>query len=186
MRTPKYICEVLRRRSFPDFLAAMNNKADPKEWSETWAMFRVLLRELKTWPEKLKDTIILDAGCGKRPTLAVLVALNLPNARVYAVDPQLDQTCGHATDKAPLQGLTLYKCSLGEIKITECLPIIVLANHAHIPYSVLKAQTNPTLPWMIITNPCCTDNRPPSGRYVVDRHIWSPKNTIYIGRSDQP
>lgn len=174
MRSVKYIAEIMRRRSFPEFFNALDNHVDLKEWSEVGAMFEVARKVLS-----VSDyDVILDVGCGKRPTLGILMALNYGNEKrtVVSIDPQLATT--YASN---IKYLSKFKGKLSELpKISSGIKVLVLANHAHVSKNEMKKFLSTLSSWTYVTCPCCIDNKLDDGKYIKDIHSWSPKNEIYI------
>ena len=69
----RHIEYLLKRKCFPNYLKALNFKVDLKEMSECIGMLRVLRNVVRD----KNITTAFDIGCGKRPTLGVLMALEI-------------------------------------------------------------------------------------------------------------
>lgn len=177
MKSHKNIEYVLTRRSFPDFLKALDHKVDTKEWSEVGGVFHLARGIL----QKFKPGVIFDIGCGKRPTLAVMMALNF-KAPVIAVDPQLDDTLA-----GDIKRLWLYPSPTKDWLHNNGAPkdsngALILANHSHVSKREIMELTNLYKTWVYVTVPCCVDNKL-SGRMALtykDVHMHTPKNDVYI------
>lgn len=177
MKKWKHIEYLLRRRSFPDFIKATGCKADPKEWSECIAMMHRINYAIKD----KKIDVAFDIGCGKRPTLGILIALNVKSInKVVCVDPQLDTSL--AKD---IKGIELEKLYLTDFvnKIKEKSisfgNVLICCNHSHAPKKEIYQLMDLCEDWIYITCPCCVDNKLKNGLYFKDTAIWSPKNEIF-------
>jgi hypothetical protein len=149
--------------------------------------------------------IVLDIGCGKRPTLGSFIAHMRRNTTIFSIDPQVDTGPFKKVDWAKSDGflaevrnasiykglykaldnLYLYQSSFENfmssviLKYSDDYALIACCNHAHVTLnSILKYLPRPC---HYFTNPCCHDNVPTSiqGIFIKDKHIWSPKNRIY-------
>ena len=176
----KYVKEVMKRKSFPDFFSALGSKVDWKEWSEIYGMYKVVLDTL--YKNNFIPDIVFDIGCGKRPTLGAFLALNIKSIRnidVIAIDPQLDKNlCKN------IYGIHLYPYTLDEyisgVSLNKKQKALVLCNHAHVSKKQVINFLDNYEEWIYITCPCCVDNQLDSGLYIVDKNVDSPKNTYYI------
>ena len=102
----RHIEYLLKRKCFPNYLKALNFKVDLKEISECIGMLRVLRNVVRD----KNITTAFDIGCGKRPTLGVLMALEIKSINnIVSIDPQIDITL--AKD---INGLYLHKKTLAE------------------------------------------------------------------------
>lgn len=186
MRSVKNVERVLKRRSFPDFLSAMNHKVDVKEWSEVGGVLNVAMWILKHFDPH----IIMDIGCGKRPTLATLMALNF-NKMVWAIDPNLDIEYSKFIrrlhkSKTNLQLFIREKESLlSEYKRTR-MKALVLANHSHSSKNDTEKLLSFFSSWVYVTIPCCVDNKLDNVKSIhyKDEYMHTDKNDIYIFSND--
>lgn len=176
MKSYKNISYVLERKSFPLFLSALNNFVDTKEWSEVGGVYN-LCRKLMV---NFNPDIIFDVGCGKRPTLALLMALNY-KAVVHAIDPQLDNTyC------AEIERLNLHSVKLEEfaksMDIKRETTALILANHSHVSSRYIRAFLSKFKIWVYVTVPCCVSNRLSDevGVCFKDIHMHTDKNDVYV------
>lgn len=190
MRSVKNVQQVLMRRSFPDFLKAMNNKVDIKEWSEVGGVFSAVRSVLRN----LKPDIVFEIGCGKRPTLATLLALNY-KMPIVAIDPALNLDYAEGIWGLKLVPVTLQgaldNCDL-LVELLDGLvsqdpaTALVVANHAHCSRREILALTKMFKHWVYITVPCCVDNTLLAPALVKeDIHMHTPKNKIYTQASDK-
>ena len=175
MKSYKYIEFILKRKSFPDFIKAVNFKADMKEWTECIAMFFRILHIIKD----KKIDIAFDIGSGKRPTLGAIISLNIKSInKVVCIDPQLDLSLGKN-----IKGLTLEKETLlnyvDKNKSSKFNDVLICCNHSHVSKKEIYQLMDLCNNWTYITSPCCIDNKLTDGLYYKDRHIWSPKNEIF-------
>lgn len=179
MKSIRNIQQVMERKSFPDFLAAMNNKVDLKEWSEVGGIYGLSRNILKNF----KADHIFDIGCGKRPTLGAMMALNY-KCRVHCIDPQLSKEYAKNITRLNLCDVQLdYYLKLGdEIKS----PTLVLCNHAHVARKDIVKFLAKINNWIYVTVPCCVDNRLSNKKCISykDIHMHTPKNDVYIYASD--
>ena len=74
MKSSRNLEPVINRRSFADFIEALNGHTDIKEWSEVGGVFR----RVRDITSIFEPDLVIDCGCGKRPTLATMMALNYP------------------------------------------------------------------------------------------------------------
>jgi|GEM_PF-4597278 len=169
MKSAKRLDELLRRKMFPDFLAAMNHHVDAKEWVECVSMFNIARKILL----KKNYDVILDIGCGKRPTLGTIMALSYKKP-VICIDPQLDTS--YAKN---INNISLVPVKLLETPILG-LSVLVLCNHSHVTKEEMMILLSRQREWCYVTCPCCVDNRFKQGEYVKDIRNWSPKNETYI------
>lgn len=173
MKSVKYIEKILKRKSFRDFLEAMNNVVDIKEWSETGTLFDLCSRIMSFY----RPRFIFDIGCGKRPTLATLMALNYKDT-VIAIDPNLSNE--YAKN---IYNLYLISKKLKDIKIRKTNhKVLVLCNHSHTTSKEMVSFLNNFQEWIYITVPCCVDNKIPNviSLSYIGKHSHSPKNEIHI------
>ena len=191
MKSIKNIQEVVGRKSFMDFMIAMNGFADLKEWSEVGGMLN-LVRKLLT---VFDPDDMIDVGCGQRPTLAALLALNYGSETriISAIDPQLGLEYGQN-----LSSYYAYKMKLGEwwreynkyrhLFTRENHRLLIISNHGHVkPQEVDKFISESVYGrWVYVTCPCCVDNRLTNRRSIhfEDQHMNTPKNKIYIYADD--
>lgn len=151
-------------------------KCDLKELSECLAMYRFFRNQ--EWVKDIKVATILDIGCGKRPTLAVMMAHKFPRTWKYiAIDPQLDVR-DYNTEGLKLFNMTLQGNSLPEEVMKEVVGHpIVFFNHSHAPKECLLSLKE----FEYITMPCCFENMFPNvqGTFMKDTTVHSPKNIIY-------
>ena len=179
-KSSKYIEYLLGRKCFPDFLEAMGHKADPKEWSECVGMLWRVKDALNRvqWD---KVDVLLDVGCGKRPTLGVLVGLNIKSIKmVYSIDPQLDMFLPDIAENLFRFRETIQDLNTStRTRIAQSVSAIICCNHAHVKLSELQHIFKLFKKYIYITSPCCVDNRPKKGLYYRDNHVWSPKNEYY-------
>ena len=177
----KYVKEVMRRKSFPDFFSALGSKVDWKEWSEIYGMYKVVLDTL--YKTDFKPDIVFDIGGGKRPTFGTFLILNVKSINnVICIDPQLDdKLCKN------IKGMHLYSCYLNDFvsdeKINKQQRALAICNHAHVSKLQINKFLNNFDEWVYITCPCCVDNQLDSGSYIIDKNVDSPKNTYYISSS---
>lgn len=172
---------VLERKSFPKFLQALNYHVDIKEWSETGGVFSLCRKILHNFaPDD-----VYDIGCGKRPTLALLMALNYP-FNVHAVDPQLDTSYAKAVSRLFLYNLGLRNFAAAGMPGSN--KAMVLANHAHVPAKDMSSFLSGFKEWVYVTVPCCIDNRLASMPCVhyKDPHMHSEKNGVYVYSNVKP
>jgi hypothetical protein len=181
MRSIRNIQQIMGRKSFPDFLAAMNNHVDLKEWSEVGGVYglsRNILRHFKA-------DHIFDIGCGKRPTLGTLMALNY-KAFVYCIDPQLSLDYAKNITRLFLynEPLSHYLSKIENITITE--PTLVLCNHSHVSKKEITKFLAKIDNWIYVTVPCCIDNRLSNKKCISykDIHMHTPENDVHIYASD--
>jgi hypothetical protein len=64
MKSYKNIARVVTRKSFPDFLKALNYRVDVKEWSEVGGTFEIVRKVMHVFDADY----MYDVGCGKYPT----------------------------------------------------------------------------------------------------------------------
>lgn len=182
MKSHLNLKHILDRKSFPLFLKALNNKVDLKEWSEVGGVFASARKIL----QKYQPEYIFDIGCGKRPTLAMMMALNY-GAEVEAIDPQLDLTCGEGVDRyvGRKEKLKEFLSSCGPAYFPE-KPILVLANHSHVSKREIMGLLASYNNWVYVTVPCCIDNRLSNTSAITykDIHMHSDKNDVYVYASD--
>ena len=158
-------------------------------------MFNAARSVLRT----LKPDIIFEVGCGKRPTLATMLALNYKTP-VVAIDPALSLDYADG-----IHGLKLVPSTLGDtfkdgefmdqlleedmwgLNLTErSTTALVVANHAHCSRREILTLTNMFNSWVYITVPCCVDNTLLAPALVKeDVHMHSPKNKIYTQTNDK-
>ncbi len=180
VRSCKNLNQVLLRKSFPDFLAAMNNKVDIKEWSEVGGTFHAARSVLR----KFSPDLIVDVGCGKRPTLATMMALNY-NTPVVAVDPAVSSEYARDIKRLTLEDMTLKQYS-SALEYVSGSSVLVLANHAHCSKTEVRRFLSNYETWVYITVPCCYDNTLTApGLFKEDLHMHTPKNKIYTQASDK-
>lgn len=175
MKSYQNIQNVLERKSFPLFLSALRNFVDTKEWSEVGGVFHVCRQILTDYnPE-----VVFDIGCGKRPTLALMMVLNYKRD-VYAVDPQLDTTYCEG-----VRNIFLYNTELKEFaKLEEShrySNALVLANHSHVSTKHMSGFLSRFRKWVYVTVPCCVDNKLTGkvGIHIKDVHMHTDKNDVY-------
>lgn len=178
MRSAKRLVDLLTRKSFLDYVFALNNHIDPKEITECMAMFNIVRKILKD-----EDVdIIFDIGCGKRPSLGTIMALNYKKP-VICIDPQLNTSlCKNIKD------IQLYNVGLEEWDIPpdiKNLKALVLCNHAHTSKVMMEQFLSNFKDWTYITCPCCKNNKFDFGRYTKDYHSWSDKNEIFIFKKSE-
>jgi hypothetical protein len=201
MRPFSNIKKIIDRKSFIDFLIAMNNTKDYKEMSEVGGMYKtiesILSQEVCTGLSednnfkmdfRFKPDFIIDIGCGKRPTLGTIMALNYKYP-VICVDPQLS---GEYAKN--ITGMEMHKCTLKEwwiqVKDDEKYKdkkYLLLANHSHVTKKEIKLITEQLASlWIYITCPCCVDNLLSNRKAIAykDNNIWSDKNIIYTFYGD--
>ena len=174
MKSAKYINYVVKRKCFLDFFEAMGNYADPKEWSEVVGVLRFTSKIIGNF----RPQIVIDAGCGVRPTLGVWAALNNKSfGSIFCVDPNV------SFDYAKkINGLMIVNQSLGKVGkiLANAENCLLIANHAHIKKDEILSVLNGFKKWVYVTCPCCVDNTLDRvGAYYKDPHIHSPKNKIY-------
>ena len=174
MKSHRNVQRVLERKSFPEFLKALDNHVDTKEWSEVGGVFELCIKLLRNF----SPDCVFDVGCGKRPTLALMMALNYP-FRVHAVDPRLNTRLCKGIDR-----LNLYDIRLSEFVeygIDKTDKAMILANHSHASLNEIKALLGKCGSWVYVTVPCCMDNRlrELAGVHIKDVHMHSPKNDVY-------
>jgi hypothetical protein len=170
----------MERRSFPDFLKSLNNHVDLKEWSEVGGVFNIVMNLFKDF----NPDFILDVGCGKRPTFAILMVLNY-KITTYAIDPNL----GTEYLTSNLRYLYYFKNTL-ETFSKESVnsniqnsKVLIVCNHSHVKSKEISEFINSLKKdWVYITVPCCYDNKLPNQKSIsiIDKHIHSPKNEIFI------
>jgi len=171
MKSAKRLNDLLRRKMFPDFLKAMNNHVDTKEWVECMCMFNIARKILM----KKDYDIILDVGCGKRPTLGTIMALSYKKP-VICIDPQLDKS--YAKN---INNILLLPMKLSETEMPIAgRSVLVLCNHSHVSKEEITFFLSRQRKWCYATCPCCIDNKLKQGEYVKDIHNWSPKNETFI------
>lgn len=182
MKSIKNIQQITNRRSFPDFMTAMNYKVDLKEWSEVGGVYNICRTLLKTF----NPDIIFDIGCGKRPTLGVIMALNY-KIPVYCIDPQLDTELAKNINDIFLKNISLqeYNKILRRRGKSEDKALI-LGNHSHVSKQEITEFTRFFSEWVYITVPCCIDNKLTNRACVCykDIHMHSPKNNVFICASN--
>ena len=179
MKSSRYLEFILRRKCFLDFFKAMNYHVDAKEWTEVIGMYFFMNKVIGD----KKFDIVIDAGCGKRPTLGTWLALNRKDmANIISIDPALDLNATYALDINNLnqcKGCLVAGEEEGIINkdIKSCL---LLANHAHITKKEVKDFLSNFEDWIYITSPCCYDNRlDQKAIYYKDPHVHSKKNEYY-------
>lgn len=179
MKSHKNIKMVLERKSFKGFIEAMNYHVDIKEWSEVGGVYNIARKILKHFEPEL----IMDVGCGKRPTLATIMALNY-KVKVVAIDPQLDNSYA-----AQIQRLSLNReILLDYIKtMKKQESVLIVANHSHAPKSEITLLLSKVKNWVYITVPCCVDNKlsNETSIYYKDLHMHSEKNDVFIFSKDK-
>jgi hypothetical protein len=183
MKSFKYIKQLLERKSFPDFIKAVGMKVDLKEWTECIGM----MNKVNEITKDKKIDFVFDIGCGKRPTLGILLALNFSGLnKVVCIDPQLDTSLA-----SNVRGIKLFNVSLNDFlnkikKVNKSFGnAVICCNHSHVSKKELYSLMDLCNNWTYITTPCCVDNRLINGLYYKDEHIWSPKNEIYTFFSRQ-
>jgi hypothetical protein len=167
---------VLERKSFPLFLAALNNFVDMKEWSEVGGVYNICRKIM----HKHSPDVIYDIGCGKRPTLALMMALNY-KVPVHAIDPQLDLSNCKSINRLYMYNLKLKQfIEMSDFK--DYNNALVLANHSHASMREVTELLSKFKEWTYLTVPCCIDNRlnNKSGVHYKDIHMHSDKNSVFI------
>ncbi|MFW6310836.1 MAG: hypothetical protein ACOC1K_01225 [Nanoarchaeota archaeon] len=174
IKSSKNIERVLARKSFPDFLKAMNYKVDTKEWSEVGGVLNIAMNIMKVYDPE----IIFDIGCGKRPTLATLMALSFKK-EVIAIDPQLSNNYAKEIKRLKFYKDKLVNCNL---KYTFNKKVLVLCNHSHVKKKEIKNFLDSFEEWVYLTVPCCVDNRIDNliSLNYRDMHMHTEKNDIFI------
>lgn len=187
MKDYTYVEYILKRRSFPDFLKAVGYKVDLKEWTECAAMLQIGKNILGQRQETFKPDLVIDAGCGVRPTLAVLLALNIKSLRstpIIAIDPVIYENLGTGIENLSLSKRTVgaWAHNDGEFANKNA---IVFCNHAHVGLNEVRHLLNKFSNWIYITSPCCLDNVIPNklSLFYQDQRVWSAKNKYYIFES---
>lgn len=180
MKSAKNLMELMSRKSFLDFLIAMNGHNDVKEWSEVGGVFRIIRKIMKVF----NPIHLIDIGCGKRPTLATLLALNYGcggHIITYAVDPQLT---GEYSKN--IKFLHQIPKRLEEF-VRECSSedtfesVLAISNHGHCKKHEIESLLKQYKKWIYISVPCCVDNRlNQNAIHFKDIHSFSPRNDIYI------
>lgn len=178
-RKTEYIQRFFSKRCSVDIVHKLG-KADLKEITEVFGMYSFMAS--MEWFKDTKRAAVIDLGCGKRPTLALMLAHYISSDwKFYAIDPQLD------VRDYKTRNLTIIKTEV--LKLEDLPPIeldrrlIICGNHSHAPVSVLKE-----LSLMMCIDyfycPCCFDLHIPNvfGVFRKDTNIWSPKNTYYYQR----
>lgn len=178
MKSVKNVSRILSRKSFPDFLKAMNYKTDVKEWSEVGGVLNQAMSILKVFDA----SIILDIGCGKRPTLATLMALNFKKL-VYAIDPQLDTSYSTEIDFLELEPIQLASFTRkNKHQLKNYNKALILCNHSHVSRKEIKLLLDKFDDWVYLTVPCCVDNKLTNLKSIhyKDIHMHTDKNDIHI------
>ena len=183
MKSIKNVADILERKSFPEFLEALDYHVDIKEWSEVGGVYKIVRMIMQHY----NPDIVFDIGCGKRPTLGTVLALNYKQP-VFCIDPILD-----ASLASKIRRLYKYNDTLDEWlndrdrrQFAFRKKALICANHSHSSKTELLALTKCFEEWVLVTVPCCVDNRLNEGvaLHMKDRHMHTPKNDIYIWASD--
>ncbi len=192
MNSVKNVQQVMARRSFPEFLRAMGDHVDVKEWSEVGGVFNAVRSVLR----RFRPDVIVEAGCGKRPTLATMLALNY-SIPVYVTDPGLDTSYasnvkGLGKFTLPLHGLSVGSADpidehgMRLIDVTKQRSVLLVANHSHHSRKDAAEFVKMFDAWVYITVPCCKHNTLLEPSIVKeDIHMHSPKNKIYTQAFDK-
>lgn len=178
MKSHKNIERILKRKSFKGFIEAMDYHVDIKEWSEVGGVYDIARKIL----HHFEPEIIMDVGCGKRPTLATIMALNY-KIKVVAIDPNLDIGYSKNIERLDLHKETL----LSHSKRTDLgKTVLVLANHSHASKHEISLLLSKTKDWVYVTIPCCMDNKlhNKTSIHYKDIHMHSEKNDVFIFSKD--
>lgn len=183
MKSSRNIELILQRRSLVDFIKALGNHVDPKEWSEVGGVYDLCRRIFAICTPK----VVFDIGSGKRPTFAVLMALNY-KVKVAAIDPQLDtelasEVRGYSPFKYELKQFLSHEEAAGFL--TDELTLIV-GNHSHVSKREIMMLTQHLKDWIYVTVPCCVDNKLSNNTAISykDIHMHTDKNDVYIYASN--
>lgn len=179
MKSATNVSRVVERKSFKDFIVAMNYHVDVKEWSEVGGVYEISRRILKHFDPEL----IMDVGCGKRPTLATLMALNY-KCDVVAVDPQLDDQYSSKINRLVKVRTTLLEYAKSVLVKRR---LLLLANHSHAPKYEIMLMLSKSPSWVYVTVPCCVDNKLSNeiSIHFKDIHMHSDKNEVFVFSNNQ-
>ncbi len=162
----------LERRSTIDIFNKLG-KIDIKELSETIEMFE-FIRKSDVWNEK--NLNVLEIGCGKRPTLSLILLHNTKNWKVTAVDPIIEEK------DYKTQRFDYFKCRLRDFAPSLKYKVIV-GNHSHCDLKEIKEFClKYNMPkFHYFTCPCCVDNvfRNVVGKFYISSFANTPKNIYY-------
>jgi hypothetical protein len=165
----------------PDIIYRIG-KLDLKELTECYAMV-LFMKRFDIWNKK--DLLVLDVGCGKRPTLGIMLA-HLRKWMVVSIDPAVEHKKEHffterfGTFKGKLESVLWAVESSLKNEAVDAKEIIVCGNHSHHQFSEVENLTQYTAVHYFV-NPCCIDNLPKNikGECYINTKIWSEKNRLY-------
>jgi hypothetical protein len=146
--------------------------------TECYAMV-LFMKRFDIWNKE--NMLVLDVGCGKRPTLGIMLA-HLRQWEIISIDPKVERRQEHSEIKR----FSTYSKPLGEIAnfLKHCFhketEIVVCGNHSHHQFSEVENLTQYTAVHYFV-NPCCFDNLPKNikGECYINTKIWSEKNRLY-------
>jgi len=146
-------------------------KIDIKELDETLNMIEFYRM---TKAHELKETVVLDVGCGSIPTLGILYAFLFKSNKVIAIDPVVREK-DYNTQNFEYKRLALREWDAKEIQGYK--EIIILANHSHHSlwevYALFnKSESLETIHYLCC--PCCESNVPKG----IKMETWTPKKSI--------
>ena len=161
-------------------MEAVNFHVDIKEISECLGMVNVV----KEVTKGQRVFPVFDIGCGKRPTLGILLMLEVKSINhVISIDPQLDVSLAkninglYKHDKTLKEFCETWSAQTNPTKLDN--PLICI-NHGHVNKKELQLLFDKCNNYTYITNPCCVNNKLDKGLYFKDKHINSPKNEIFV------
>jgi len=190
LKNAKLLTEFGSKKCFRDYLKAVE-VFDGKEITECWSLLSWVL---KAFGNSLSNTgLIIDAGCGVRPSLGTMAALFVSHGvRVACIDPSI-----YTHLASEIRGLSLYAMSLRDFVVYDALlcmsdlpvssEVMLLCNHSHSTTAEALDffRTTKATGWYI-TVPCCVDNTVSgvSGLVYKDSCLisWTPKSTAYAYR----
>jgi hypothetical protein len=139
----------------------------------------LFMKRFDVWNRK--NIYAFDVGCGKRPTLGIMLAY-LRTWEIISLDPKVESREEHRR----VNRFCVYSYKLGEVSpfLKPCFmqyeEIVVCANHSHHQFSEVENITQYAGVHYFV-NPCCIDNLPKNikGECYINTKIWSDKNRLY-------
>lgn len=182
MKSFKYTSYLLKRKCLREYMEAVNFHFDQKEVSECLGMVKVV-KEVMRGQE---ITTAFDIGCGRRPTLGILLLLEVKSIdQAICIDPQLNINLAKN-----IKGLHPNGCTLSDWCDNNFGPLggyknaLICCNHSHVEKRELQRLFKRCNNYTYITNPCCIDNKLEKGLYFKDKHINSPNNEIFVFKKE--
>ena len=157
----------------PDIIYKLG-KLDLKEITECYGIV-LFMKRFPIW--SVENALCLDVGCGKRPTLGIMLA-HLRKWLITSIDPNLEMKSYDTHRFMPV------KSRLQDVAFSlicqDYKNIILCANHSHHQFDEVREITKYTTVHYFV-NPCCIDNLPKNvqGQCYINTRIWSDKNKLY-------